>query len=945
MNIRGLFHTIDTSSKNLQVMSQGMLAASNNIANANSPDYIKNTMTTEATVIEGGIFGSDILSMFPSIDQFNLSNLQSQLSTVSSAEEVDKYLSQLDIYLGNPNDSSNLSTMLSDFFSAISVFSSDTSQSALAQNAVLKAENLANSISDLASKIHQLRLDADAEIVSVVDKINNSLENLKYLNDQKLIINNDPTSIANIQSQIIKNQKNLNELINVDYHTDQNGVLNISTDNGIKLLGTEKYKLEYNQASSLKIFKNDEALNPLKSFIISNDGTKTYGTELISGGKNSEIKSHISAGKLHGLQQVRDVILPEFLEKLDNFANQVIFSFNQIQNSGAGSKLRQEYIGEKITSNNEARDWNGKVRISVVNQDGNPVLLDDTDILRPLELDFDKLNEGYGNGKKISTKTIINEINDHFISAVSQPKVKIGHDINKPGIDNIRIVSSQNIDNSNEFNFDFEVDNAAATDFAFEILALDIDNGASITQHNQNIFNVEPGKKQRTAEYHQALLNNTSSEFDITARVKAVNSKTGEVFISDVTYKIDKNLIEVNNRFPAISASGDNTILGTKGANFVNTNLPSDFLSAQIIPDNLVNTNNVNGYFQLKTNNEQYRIIIDDMPLENTDNAFIDKNIFEAQKSIKGFSHYFGLNNLFSERSIDKVKNSALAMKVNQDILTSQGELLSKSSAKLNTSDKIVTNTVGKVASKGSFQLNSMPSIGDTITFGSDTYIFSNGSSNSNEIDISSADLSIVTDNIINKLNQAKLNLANYSVDPTQNNKINIEYAFKGAIGNNFQISYNLNTATASINNASSNNIGVGNLKDGEDVQITESIPQWGYGIAESDKSVLEKFLDLRSKKVEFDNSNLTGKKTVSLTDYINNDIFGSSQNIITSIRNNLANDQFILEKFQSKFIAQTAVSIDEELSNMIKFQTTYNASAKLIAAANKLFDSLLSIL
>jgi flagellar hook-associated protein 1 FlgK len=47
----------------------------------------------------------------------------------------------------------------------------------------------------------------------------------------------------------------------------------------------------------------------------------------------------------------------------------------------------------------------------------------------------------------------------------------------------------------------------------------------------------------------------------------------------------------------------------------------------------------------------------------------------------------------------------------------------------------------------------------------------------------------------------------------------------------------------------------------------------------------------------------------------------------------------------QSKIASVTGVSIDEEAANMIRYQNTYNAAAKLISTVQSLYDSLISMI
>ncbi len=53
---------------------------------------------------------------------------------------------------------------------------------------------------------------------------------------------------------------------------------------------------------------------------------------------------------------------------------------------------------------------------------------------------------------------------------------------------------------------------------------------------------------------------------------------------------------------------------------------------------------------------------------------------------------------------------------------------------------------------------------------------------------------------------------------------------------------------------------------------------------------------------------------------------------------------QIIVDQAQAKRDETSAVSLDEEAANLLRFQQAYQASAQIISTANKLFDTILGI-
>ena len=94
--------------------------------------------------------------------------------------------------------------------------------------------------------------------------------------------------------------------------------------------------------------------------------------------------------------------------------------------------------------------------------------------------------------------------------------------------------------------------------------------------------------------------------------------------------------------------------------------------------------------------------------------------------------------------------------------------------------------------------------------------------------------------------------------------------------------------------------------------------------------------ISLQGNKNIFNNG---GNFTEVYTDTISN--LGSS--LVQSAVSRDA-QQIIVDQAQAKRDETSAVSLDEEAANLLRFQQAYQASAQIISTANKLFDTILGI-
>ena len=58
-----------------------------------------------------------------------------------------------------------------------------------------------------------------------------------------------------------------------------------------------------------------------------------------------------------------------------------------------------------------------------------------------------------------------------------------------------------------------------------------------------------------------------------------------------------------------------------------------------------------------------------------------------------------------------------------------------------------------------------------------------------------------------------------------------------------------------------------------------------------------------------------------------------------------MENQANVVNTVESKIARVSGVSVDEEGANMVRYQTTYNAAAKVISTVQELYDSLLTMI
>lgn len=111
--------------------------------------------------------------------------------------------------------------------------------------------------------------------------------------------------------------------------------------------------------------------------------------------------------------------------------------------------------------------------------------------------------------------------------------------------------------------------------------------------------------------------------------------------------------------------------------------------------------------------------------------------------------------------------------------------------------------------------------------------------------------------------------------------------------------------------------------------------------IALGDQAGALRFQDFETKLVSFRQAGEINKTNATLSQYLNQVLGNAGQ--MANRAGNLANDYGTMRlELEKRRMDVGGVNLDEELANMIVYQNAYNASARMLTSAQELFDTLL---
>jgi flagellar hook-associated protein 1 FlgK len=338
-----LFSSINLANNALRAQQIGLQVTGQNIANANTPGYIRQdlVLTPSRTQKLGNLalgLGVEVTGVVQKIDKFLENRLRLAGSDRASSEAQVATLVQLEELIGELSDT-DLSTSLNNFFSSISDVLNQPESTTARNLAVLQGKTLAADIVRLSGRARAIRSDVNQQVADSAVEINQLIEEIRGLNVK--ITETEAGEVTHSDAVGLRDRRGLalgklSELLDVQAVEDTNGSVNIFAGGDFLVFESIGREVEVE---------------------LSGDRGLAIATLRI---KNSNATLDVSSGKLAGLTIARDDVLGSFLDQLDEFAQTLAFEFNKVHSSGQGlqgfTQLTSEHFVDDV---NAALDSSG----------------------------------------------------------------------------------------------------------------------------------------------------------------------------------------------------------------------------------------------------------------------------------------------------------------------------------------------------------------------------------------------------------------------------------------------------------------------------------------------------------------------------------------------------------------------------------------------------------
>jgi flagellar hook-associated protein 1 len=316
-----LFGSIQLGANTLRAMQIGLQVTGNNIANANTPGYIRQEVVYSPAPVQkiGNLvlgLGVQVDGIVDKVDKFVLDRLVGARSDRAGADvQADAY-NELEVLLNGLSGDVDLSTSLSSFFNSISEVLNDPTSAAARNLVVGQGKSLATTLNSLSSRATSVRTELNNRVIGAADEINNLSEDIRRLNVQIATVEGGGSSNSDAGALRVQRQSaidRLSEIAGITVNEQQSGAVNVSVGGEFLVFEGQRRAVEVSQAS---------------------EGDISVATVQF---KDTKSALNTASGELYGLYVGRDQIVGDFIEGLDELAGLLINEFNKLHSQGQGT--------------------------------------------------------------------------------------------------------------------------------------------------------------------------------------------------------------------------------------------------------------------------------------------------------------------------------------------------------------------------------------------------------------------------------------------------------------------------------------------------------------------------------------------------------------------------------------------------------------------------------
>jgi flagellar hook-associated protein 1 FlgK len=309
-----LSQSIAAAMSGLRVTQSSLSIVAANVANADTPGYIRKTPAAVTTATGPLAVSARIAGINRELDLYVQRQLQTETSGGSYAALRADFYERLQRIYGEPGSDTALETIYNKFTTSLQALAT-TPESGAARTSVLSAAQvLAQHLNGMTADIQALRTDMELGLGDAVREANEAIRQIATINAQI-----GTASAASATTAVLLDQRDmyidkLAQLMDIRVVRGDHNQVSVFTNSGVELAGTTAATLSFDGGGALNA-NMEWSADPAE---------RTVGSVFLqtaNGGAMDLLSSKaIRSGKIAAYLEMRDEILPQAQGQLDAMA-------------------------------------------------------------------------------------------------------------------------------------------------------------------------------------------------------------------------------------------------------------------------------------------------------------------------------------------------------------------------------------------------------------------------------------------------------------------------------------------------------------------------------------------------------------------------------------------------------------------------------------------------
>ena len=331
-----LHSALATAARSLEIFRTGIEVAGQNVANANTPGYIREELRIGAgpdyrrgRITEGT--GSYLIGVQNALDSYLEHRVHQANTDLAGSVKASAFHEQLQQVLGELGEG-DLSTSVNDLLAAFNDWANEPELVGLGQAVLAEGEQFSRDVSVLRGQLDLLRDTATTELEALVGEANDLIDTIEDLNVRIVRVEAGGTinsEAGGMRSERLAALNRLSEIVQIKAEERPTGRIDV--------LSGGEYLILNGVHQHFETFSDPEVTPAGPDDSVSRVGVRYDRTkfEILPPG-----------GEIRGLLEGRDDVVGSFLVELDEWVGQLTFELNKIHAAGQGTEGFESLVSE-----------------------------------------------------------------------------------------------------------------------------------------------------------------------------------------------------------------------------------------------------------------------------------------------------------------------------------------------------------------------------------------------------------------------------------------------------------------------------------------------------------------------------------------------------------------------------------------------------------------------